>query len=203
MATVAAIAAVLLACSGPIGETPRPTAADFEGLVAGLHTRGIAVSDVRSGDPGCDDPDLIGPAISFHAAGLDQADPALVRLYIFRNRDSYDRRRADVDACALAFITDPSTFEALDAPPFVAVGAGPWGPEFRERDARDADRWFGGTRSAEPEPRRQLRRPGGAYSTRRPRSFRAMTRRWIWLVPSPISVSFASRRKRSTLYSST
>ena len=41
------------------------------------------------------------------------------------------------------------------------------------------------------------------YWTRRSRTFRAITSRWIWLVPSPISVSFASRRYRSTLYSST
>lgn len=129
---VAVLATAFLACSGPIGETPRPTAADFEGLVAGLHLRGIAVTDVRSGDPGCVDPNLIGPAISFHATGLDQPQPALVYLYIFRNRDAYDRRRPDVDACARAFVTDPSTFEALDAPPFVAVGVGPWGSGFRD-----------------------------------------------------------------------
>ena len=34
---------------------------------------------------------------------------------------------------------------------------------------------------------------GPPQMTRRPRIRRAMTRRWIWLVPSPISVSFASR----------
>jgi hypothetical protein len=129
---LAVIAGIAAGCSGAIGATPRPTAADFEGLVGGLHTRGISVADVRSGDPGCDDPNMVAPAISFHAAGLDQPEPVLVRLYIFRNRDAYDRRRADVDACARAFVTDPSSFEALDAPPFVAVGAGPWGTAFRD-----------------------------------------------------------------------
>ena len=34
----------------------------------------------------------------------------------------------------------------------------------------------------------------GAYPIRRPRIRRAITRRWTWLVPSPISVSLASRR---------
>ena len=129
---VATLAATVAACSGPIGATPAPTAADFEGLVAGLHTRGVSVSDVRSGDPGCDDPDLVAPAISFHAVGLDQPEPALVHLYIFRNRDAFDRRRPDVDACAREFVTDPATYEALDAPPFVAVGTGPWGAAFRD-----------------------------------------------------------------------
>ncbi len=44
-----------------------------------------------------------------------------------------------------------------------------------------------------PRPRRPL-----AQMTRRSRMRRAMTRRWTWLVPSPISVSLASRMKRST-----
>ena len=38
-----------------------------------------------------------------------------------------------------------------------------------------------------------------AQTIRSPRIRRAITSRWTWLVPSPISVSFASRRKRSTL----
>ena len=48
------------------------------------------------------------------AHGFDQPDPTRVYLYIFRNRAAYDRRRADIDACARAFATDPYTFEALD-----------------------------------------------------------------------------------------
>ena len=42
---------------------------------------------------------------------------------------------------------------------------------------------------------------GASGALRRPAargSCRAITSRWIWLVPSPISVSFASRMKRST-----
>lgn len=130
IATLSVVATV--SCSGPVGATPRPTVADFEGLVQELHTRGVSVSDVRSGDPGCADPTLVGPAISFTAAGLDQPTPTVVRIYIFRNRDAYDRRRADVDTCAREFVTDPATFEAVDAPPFVAVGSGPWGARLRE-----------------------------------------------------------------------
>ena len=49
----------------------------------------------------------------------------------------------------------------------------------------------------------QMRASGGRYSTRSPRILRPITSRWIWLVPSPSSVSLASRIKRSTLYSST
>lgn len=126
------LAALVAACSGPVGATPRPTAADFPGLTQAWAHAGITATDIRSGDPGCDDATLVGPAISFSARGLDQAEPTRIHLFIFRNRDAYDRRRADVDRCAAQFATDPATFEAVDAPPFVAVGAGPWGPQFRD-----------------------------------------------------------------------
>ena len=130
---LACLGAILAStCSGPIGATPRPTAADFEGLVREFTLAGIAVTDVVSGDPGCEDATLVGPAISFTAQGLDQSTPVRVRLYIFRNRDAYDRRRTDVDVCARQFVTDPATYEAVDAPPFVAVGQGPWGTRFRD-----------------------------------------------------------------------
>src|SRR5688500_17733452 len=126
------LAAIVAACSGPIGATPRATAADFPGLTQAWAHAGIVATDIRSGDPGCDDATLIGPAISFSAMGLDQTASTRIHLYIFRNRDAYDRRRADVDRCAAECATDPSTFEAVDAPPFVAVGSGPWGPQFRD-----------------------------------------------------------------------
>lgn len=142
--------AIVAACGGPIGPTPRPTAADFEGLVGELAALGIGVLDARSGDSGCSDPTLAAPAISFDAKGLDQAELTKVRVYIFRNRDAYDRRRADVDACAREFVTDPSTFESVDAPPFVAIGAGPWGPQFR--DALRAALTAGSGNPAAPVP---------------------------------------------------
>ena len=123
---------IVAACSGPIGETPRPTPQDFETLVGELTKAGVLVNEVRSGDPGCDDATLAGPAISFSAHGLDQPDPARIHLFIFRNGDAYERRRADVDTCVRAFIADPSRIEAVDASPFVALSEGPWGPRFRE-----------------------------------------------------------------------
>ena len=126
------VAAVVAACNGPVGASPRATAADFPGLTQAWAHAGILATDIRSGDPGCDDTTLVGPAISFSGQGLDQDEPTRIHLYIFRNREAYDRRRADVDRCAAQFATDPATFESVDAPPFVAVGAGPWGQEFRD-----------------------------------------------------------------------
>lgn len=123
---------LVAACNGPIGETPRPTPQDFETLVGELTKVGVLVNEVRSGDPGCADAGLAAPAIAFSARGLDQSEPVRIHLFIFRNRDAYERRRADVDACARAFIGDPARIEAVDASPLVAIGEGPWAPVFRE-----------------------------------------------------------------------
>ena len=97
-----------------------------------LATEGIAVADVKTGDAGCADRQLVGPAISLSASGLDQAAPAGVHLYLFGGQPAYEKLRAAVDACARSFVTDPSTYESVDASPFVAVGQGPWGAAFRE-----------------------------------------------------------------------
>lgn len=126
------VALLVAGCNGPIGQTPRPTPQDFETLFGEMTRVGVLVNEVRSGDPGCNDATLAGPAIAFSARGLDQADPVRIHLFIFRNRDAYERRRADVDTCARAFIADPARYEALDASPFVAIGEGPWAPGFRE-----------------------------------------------------------------------
>ena len=78
------------------------------------------------------------------------------------------------------------------------------GPVAPEPDAPDLRRRAGASTASSSGCSRsgraaQLARPPpAAQTTRRPSTERAITRRWIWLVPSPISVSFASRMKRST-----
>lgn len=133
VAFVAALFGILVAgCSGLASTPPPPTPADFAGIVSFLAAEGIAVENVTTGDAGCDDRQLVGPAISLMATGLDQARPVVVHLYLFRNQKAYDKLRAAVDQCATAFVTDPGAFETVDAVPFVAAGQGPWGDAFRE-----------------------------------------------------------------------
>ncbi len=126
------IVGVLAGCRATtiVGE-PDPTPTDMIGLAVELQRRGVAVTDVVSGDAGCSDPDLVPASISFRASGLDQVEPVTIRLFIFRNDAAYQRQRAKIDGCASSFITDPATFEALDASPFVAVGQGPWAPQLK------------------------------------------------------------------------
>lgn len=132
MLVVVVLAATLAGCRATtiVGE-PTATPTDMIGLATELQRRGVRVTDIVSGDAGCSDPDLVPAAIAFRASGLDQAEPVLVRLFIFRNDDAYQRQRPKVDGCAATFITDPAGYEALDASPFVAVGQGPWAPEFK------------------------------------------------------------------------
>jgi hypothetical protein len=130
--------AVLIAACGTISTTPPPaTPADFPGITAELARRGVQVNHFVSGDAGCTDPVLTPTAIAFDARGLDQTSNVRIYIYIFRNRDAFERLRASVDTCAAAFVTDPETFETAEESPFVLAGQGPWAPEFEEalRDA--------------------------------------------------------------------
>ena len=128
---VIALALLVIGCGRQVGETPAPTPVDFEGIVEVLIQGGIHVTDLRSGDPGCDDRTLVGTAISALASGLDQAPPVRIHFYLFRDHAAYGRRRADVDACLRVFIANPAAIEAVDASPYVAAGEGPWGSQFR------------------------------------------------------------------------
>jgi hypothetical protein len=132
------LAIALAGACGTISTTaPRPTPADFQGIASELTKRGISIDHLVSGDAGCQDPVLIPTAIAFTADGLDQADPARMHLYVFRNRESFERLRATIDECARAFVTDPETFETIEQSPFVVAAQGPWKPEF-EAALRDA-----------------------------------------------------------------
>jgi hypothetical protein len=130
---LALVVAVGAGCGTISRSAPPPTPADFPGLAGILSEDGITVSNVVSGDAGCPDANLAKTAIGFDAVGADQTTPIRIRIFIFRNRDVYTKQRATVDRCAAAFVTDPETFESLDASPFVLAGQGPWAPTFKDR----------------------------------------------------------------------
>lgn len=135
---VLVVGPLVLAACGRISMTaPAPTPADFQGIATELTRRKIAIDDIVSGDAGCSDPILVPTAISLTAKGLDQTTPVRLYLYIFRNRASFEKLRASIDACAANFVTDPETFESMEQSPFVLAGQGPWAPQFKAaiRDA--------------------------------------------------------------------
>jgi hypothetical protein len=109
---------------------PPATPADFVGITSELAKRGINVNHFVSGDAGCTDPVLTPTAIGFDAEGLDQPGAVRIYVYIFRNREAFERLRASVDGCAASFVTDPETFESVEESPFVLAGQGPWGVDF-------------------------------------------------------------------------
>jgi hypothetical protein len=126
----AVVAIVLAGCSVVSRTPPAPTPADFLGISSTLVRQGISIDHVVAGDPGCADQNLGKTAIAFRASGLDQTTPVPVHLYIFGSRESFVSRRGDIDACARSYATDPATFEAIDASPYVIAGQGPWAPKF-------------------------------------------------------------------------
>lgn len=115
---------------------PAPTPADFQGITSEFAKRGVGVNHFVSGDAGCPDPVLTPTAIAFDAKGLDQGATVRIYIYIFRNREAFERLRASVDECAASFVTDPQAFETVEQSPFVLAGQGPWGAGF-EKALRD------------------------------------------------------------------
>ena len=131
------LVAIALGACGTISNTPPPaTPADFVGITSEFAKRGVGVNHFVSGDAGCADPVLTPTAIAFDATGLDQPGNVRIYLYIFRNREVFERLRASIDACAASFVTDPETFETVEQSPFVLAGQGPWGAKF-EKALRD------------------------------------------------------------------
>lgn len=127
---VALMALAVGACSFVETTPPAPTPADFPDTAIKLVQRGVVIENVVSGDAGCDDRVLAPTAIAFDASGLDQPTKVRVYLYVFRNRESFERLRSSVDDCARSFVTDPETYESIEQSPFVLVGQGPWGAKF-------------------------------------------------------------------------
>ena len=118
-------------CSFVETTPPAPTPADFPDTAIALTQHGIALDRVVSGDAGCDDTVLAPTAIAFDASGLDQPTKVRIYLYVFNNREAFDRLRPTIDDCARNFVTDPETYESLEQSPFVMAGQGPWGTQFK------------------------------------------------------------------------
>ena len=119
-------------CSAFTPTTAPATPTDFAGIVAELENVGIDVNRVVSGEAGCDDQRLSRTAIAFDARGLDQPTPVRIYFYAFKNQQVYDELRATVDTCARSYVTDAAAFGAVDEPPYVLAGSGPWAPAFKD-----------------------------------------------------------------------
>jgi hypothetical protein len=127
---IVVLTTALAGCAGILESPPVPDPEPFPGIASQLGRFGVDVESWTSGDAGCDDSTLSPTAIRFDAAGLDQATPVHLRIYIFRDRDAWQRRLADVDACVATWADDPATFEIVQVSPYVVAGQGPWPAQF-------------------------------------------------------------------------
>jgi hypothetical protein len=123
-------ALAVAACSLVETTPPPPTPADFGGIATEFLQVGVSIDHVVSGDAGCDDKVLAPTAIAFDATGLDQPGKVRIHLYVFRDRATFERLRATIDACARSYVTDPATYASAEQSPYVLAGQGPWGVQF-------------------------------------------------------------------------
>jgi len=123
---------VLASCRTISNTPPVATAGPFPAIAGRLSLHGIQVTGIVSGDAGCPDANLAKTAIGFDALGLDQTTSVRLHVYIFKNRATYERLRSSVDECAKSFVTDATTFESVEASPYVVAGQGPWGATFKD-----------------------------------------------------------------------
>ncbi|HET7182975.1 MAG TPA: hypothetical protein VFI15_12145 [Candidatus Limnocylindrales bacterium] len=130
LALICGLLGSLAGCGALTVSPPAPAPESFPELSGQLGRLGVEIEDWTSGDAGCDDPTLAPTAIRFEAQGLDQATPVTLRIYIFRDRDAWERRQPDVDACVAEWADDPATFEIVSTSPYVLAGQGPWPPQF-------------------------------------------------------------------------
>jgi len=127
-----AVCLLLVAGCGTISTSaPAATPTGFQGIAGLLVQNGLKFDHVVSGDAGCEELTLKRTAIALDASGLDQATPTRLYIYIFRDRDAFDRLRQTVDACARSYATNPDAFESVEASPYVVAGPGPWGANFK------------------------------------------------------------------------
>jgi hypothetical protein len=128
-----ALVALLVTGCGLVSTSPPPAGPeDFAGISTRLASRGISISNVVSGDSGCDDQELGRTAIRFEASGRDQREPATFYLYIFRNRSVYERLGDAVATCATAYVRDAGAPQPLEISPYVLVSPDRLEPAFAE-----------------------------------------------------------------------
>ena len=122
-----------LSACGAENNPANPTPASVPEILEVIGQQGLRISNVVSGDPGCNDRKLVQTAISLMASGFDQVTPTRLYVYAFRNRATWERLASSVDACARSYVTDPAAYGSIQASPFVVAGPGPWAPGFAER----------------------------------------------------------------------
>lgn len=125
LALVAVLAVAASGCQAIKVNAPEPTPLDFGGIAGDIALEGVTVGRPISGDAGCHDPNIIPTAVGFDVSGLGVSTPIRARVYIFRDRAAYERRRPDVDTCVAAYAADPATVEFIEASPYVLVVQGP------------------------------------------------------------------------------
>jgi hypothetical protein len=127
-ASIALVAALIGACRAGGAASPSPPG--FEEIFGELARRGATVSEIVSGDPGCDDPSLVANAVRFTVV-LSDGTRRQVHLFGFRNDVALANAAGSLERCRADFagrVEPGATIGATTAGPYYAFGA-PWSAE--------------------------------------------------------------------------
>ncbi|MGI8703076.1 MAG: hypothetical protein ACR2JZ_01025 [Candidatus Limnocylindrales bacterium] len=134
-ARLGALLVALIATAGCAGTAPSPTAQDYQGLFEALALRGASVSNIVSGDPGCDDPGLAANSVRIRLRDPDDGAQRDAHLFVFKDRAFFEQAGPAVDACQEAFEVERGMADGqaqrLDVSPFRIFGTD-WSPALRE-----------------------------------------------------------------------
>ncbi len=123
------LVSLLTAGCGSFSVTPRPGASSD--ILAELAVRGAQVTDVTSGDPGCQSPELVGNAVRARVAIPGDEEPRLVHLLVFRNGSALQAAAAEIASCRQEVAADngDADIDVVEVSPYSAFGPD-WSPEF-------------------------------------------------------------------------
>ena len=111
------VAATLLAACG---SSPRRSLGTMDDVLAALASRGVAVHETVSGDPGCPSPELRDNSLRMTVSMLGEARTHIVYLFRWRRTTDFADSRADFLGCLAEM---QSTAPAVDV---TSVESEPW-----------------------------------------------------------------------------
>ena len=127
-ASIAFALALLSACRA--GGVPSPSPPGFQEVFTALARHGVTVTEIVAGDPGCDDPTLVGNAVRFTAT-MSDGNRREVHLFGFRDAAALRNGGASLERCRSAFASQlpgGASVGSMTSSPYYAFGT-PWSAE--------------------------------------------------------------------------
>jgi len=133
-AVVLLVAAGLLLAGCGRPDPALATPQDNVGLVQTMAQHGLTVVSQTSGDPGCNEPDVVANAVHWRVMAASDAAPSDVYIFRFLDHAAFLAGAADVDACQAEFTASRTraggAVTRLDISPWRVFGDG-WSADLK------------------------------------------------------------------------